>query len=421
MRFREKPQRKDPSKSQLVLRGAIAVALLFAVIVYTTIASTGATSGYPEITAAIPASNSGIREQTSVEYKGVIVGKVIKVSTSESTSTLTIRVYDRQAAGISSESKVRILPRTLFGDQFVQLVPPAGSVGHTIEDGDVLAADDSAGTIQLYAAYVRLTDLLAQVKPEKISSALAAMSQLLDGRGEKFGKMIDQVYDLTGDVPALLKLADDGMIAAKTLSEHMVRATPDGISALRDAVALSKTLVAERDTLERMLVSGVTLSRESSRLLGGDNIDRAVQLMRATDPVVDTIAARPGALPKTIGAVRKVAELGIPLFESGPWFKIRASLTRAEPYPYNAPDDCPRYPGLAGPNCGGASAASQRSSAPDYGGTAGSVGSPSERDTLAEIMGAAPGTLSTGLSGASAGVFGVLLGPVVRGTRVIVP
>lgn len=412
--MRDRPQKKPPTKGALVLRGALAVTLLFVVIVYTTIASTGATSGSPEITAQIPASNSGIREQTSVEYKGVIVGKVVDVETKGVTSNLVIRVYDRQAEGISGESTVRILPRTLFGDQFVQLVPPDGSGGTPIEDGSVLAADTSEGTVQLYAAYVRLTELLASVKPEKISSALAAMSQLLDGRGEKFGKMIDQTYELTGDVPALVRLADDGMVAANTLSNHLVKALPDGIRALKDAVALSRTLVAERDTVERMLVSGATLARESSRLLGGDNIDRAVELLRAGDPVIDTLARHPGSLPRTVAAARRLIENGIPTFESGPWFKIRANLTRAEPYPYKT-SDCPRYPGLAGPNCAGGGAS--RHSA-ELAGTSGAVGSTAERDSLRELMDAAPRAYA---HNAHDGVVALLLGPIVRGTQVTVP
>lgn len=416
---KDRPRKDPPGKLGLALRGAVATAIVLAVIVYTTIASTGAFSGFPEITAKVPASNHGINEQASVEYKGVVVGKVINAETDQKVSTITMRIYDRQAEGISSKASVRILPRTLFGDQFVQLVPPKGSVGEGVKDGDELRPDNSPGTIQLYDAYVRLTELLTQVKPEKISAALGAMSELLDGRGAKFGTMIDQAYELTGDVPALVKLADDGMVAANTLSEQLVKATPDGIRALRDAVALSKTLVAEKDTLERMLTSGVTLSRESGRLLGGDNIDRAVALMRMSDPIVETLAANPRALPRTITAARSLLEAGIPTFQTGPWFKIRANLTRGEPDPYTAPADCPRYPGLAGPNCGGGtSTASHRSATPTYGGTAGSVGSESERSALNEIMDAAPGSLTESIDG-SDGTVGVLLGPLVRGTQVI--
>lgn len=411
------PPKPPPSKAALALRGTIGVALMVGLIVYTTIAGTGAFAGYPEVTAEVPASTAGIREQAPVEYLGVVVGKVTTAETKGETSTLTLRIYDRQAQGISSASLVRLLPRTLFGDQYVELIPPKGGGGKPLEQGDVLAADNSKGTIQLYDAYVRLTDLLAQVKPEKISAALGAMAELLGGRGERFGRMIDQLYEMTGDVPELLDLLDDGMRAASKLSEQVAAAAPDGIRALRDAIELSKTVVAERATLHDLLISGVQLSNESSRFLGNGNIDRAVRLMRMSGPVIDEIAARPGSMPRTVANVRKFFDNAIPAFNAGPWFKIHAVLTGEEPNPYTA-RDCPRYPGLNGPNC--ASAASSRWTGPTYGGTAGSVGSPAERETLAEIMEGAPKGLSSATDDESAGTVGVLLGPLVRGTQVVI-
>lgn len=412
---RNSPPKPPPSKAALALRGAIGVALMVGLVVYTTVAGTGAFDGYPHVTAEVPASTAGIREQAPVEYNGVVVGKVVDAETVGTTSKLTLRIYDRQADGISSESLVRLLPRTLFGDQYVELVPPKGGGGKSLEEGDVLAADNSAGTVQLYEAYVRLTDLLAQVKPEKISAALGAMAELLGGRGERFGRMIDQLYDLTGDVPELLDVVDDGMKAATTLSEQVAAATPDGIRALRDAIEVSKTIVAERATLHELLVSGVKLSNESSRFLGNGTIDRAVRLMRMSDPVIDQLAARPGSLPDTVRNVRRFFERGIPAFSTGPWFRINAELTGAEPRPYTAAD-CPRYPGLAGPNCssGGARTA-------NYGGSAGYVGSPAEREALAQIMEGAPRGVSGGPSEESMGTVGVLLGPLVRGQQVVVP
>jgi ABC-type transporter Mla subunit MlaD len=161
---RDKP-RKEPSKAALTIRGAIGAAVVVALVAYTTVAATGALTGYPEITSTVPATGAGINEQAPVEHKGVVVGKVIKTETEETTSTVTMRIYDRQAEGISAHSTVRVLPRTLFGDQFVQLAPPEGDHGRGISDGDVLQPDTSDETIQLYEAYVRLTDLLREIEP----------------------------------------------------------------------------------------------------------------------------------------------------------------------------------------------------------------------------------------------------------------
>lgn len=404
------PRPHPPGRLSLAVRGGVVATVVVAILVYITIASTGALSGYPEVTATVPASNAGAREQAAVEYKGVVVGKIISVETKDKTSTVTLRIYDRQAAGIPKTAMVRVLPRTLFGDQYIQLVPPETAGGPGLEDGDVLRADMSKGTIQLYHAYVRLTELLQQVRPAEIATALGAMAQLLDGRGEKFGRMIDQLYDITGEVPELLELVDDGMDVATTLSEQLAAATPDGIRAMRNAIALSETIVAEKQTLRRVLAAGISLTGEGERFLA-DNTDRFVELMNASGPAIDTLAENPQGVPNAIRAARKLLTTGIPAFSTGPWFKIRASLQGSEPNSYVAPRDCPRYGSLAGPNCGGSARAA------NYGGTSGSVGSPQERETLRELARLAPG--GSALTDDADGLLGVLVGPMVRGTQVI--
>lgn len=406
------PRPHPPGRLSLAVRGAVVAAVVASIIVYITVASTGALSGYPEVTATVPASNAGAREQAAVEYKGVVVGKIISVETKEQLSTVTLRIYDRQAAGIPKTAMVRVLPRTLFGDQYIQLIPPETDGGPALEDGDVLRADMSKDTIQLYQAYVRLTELLQQVKPAEIATALGAMAQLLDGRGEKFGRMIDQLYDVTGDVPELLGLIDDGMDVATTLSEQLAAATPDGIRAIRNAIALSETIVAEKDTLRRMLAAGTSITGEGERFFA-DNTVRFVELMNASGPVIDALAEIPQGVPNTIRSARRLLTAGIPAFSTGPWFKIRANLQGTEPNSYVAPRDCPRYPGLAGPNCGGSARAAS------YGGTSGSVGSPQERETLRELARRAPG--GSALSDDADGLLGLLVGPLVRGTQVVTP
>lgn len=412
--MRRSGPRKPLSKLALATRGAIACLLVIALMVYITIASTGALSDNPEITASVPASNVGISEQAPVEYKGVVVGKVIRVETEQTTANVTMRIYQRQSDAISERSQVRVLPRTLFGDQFIQLIPPPdGETGDPITDGDTLMPDTSTETVQLYEAYVRLTDLLDRIDPEQIATALHAMAQLLDGRGEKFGRMIDQLHELTDDVPGLLDLVDDGATTTATLADQLAEAAPHGISAMRDAIALSELVVAEQDTLAGALTGGIAVSDESTRFLA-DNTDRFIELLRASGPVVDALARHPRGVPDAVRNARTLLEAGIPTFQTGPWFRIRANLTTKEPRPYTRAD-CPRYGSKPGPNC--PTGTRSETQPARYGGTAGPVGSEQEDRTLTELLRAAPG----GQDEQSDGMVGVLLGPLVRGSEVVVP
>ncbi|MDV6013761.1 MCE family protein [Haloechinothrix sp. LS1_15] len=417
-------RRDEPSKLRLALWGAIGTAAFLLIAVGTTVYGTGALSGHPEVTAEVSADTTGVPNRAPIEYQGVLVGTVIDVETHESSSTVTMRISERHAESITTAAQVRVLPRTLFGDLFVELVPADGTAeaaAEPISDGDRLAADDSAEAVQIYEAFDRLTSLLAEIEPAKINQALSAVAQLLDGRGERFGRMLDQLHELTDDVDDFIALIDDGMDAASTVSEQAVEATPDALRALRDAVEISRTIVAEQRTIERVLASGITLADEGSRVARSDNVDRYIRLSRTADPVLDELATDPTVAPRAVENVRHLLEAAIPTYEQGPWFRIRANLTAVEPFPYTV-EDCPRYGDEEGPNCpDGAGQQERRQQEQRYGGTSGPVGSEAEREVLAELLDAAPGDLGAAGDDEASGAVGVLLGPLLRGTEVEVP
>ncbi|MBA0127334.1 MCE family protein [Haloechinothrix sp. YIM 98757] len=416
-------RRSEMGRFRLAAWGAVGLVAFLVITVTTTVYGTGALSGHPEVTAEVAADTIGVPSRAPVEYKGVLVGTVTKVETTKTTSVLTMRINERHAESVSTRARVRVLPRTLFGDLFVELVP-AEEAGEPISDGDELRPDESEEAVQLYDAFERLTTLLEEIEPAKISTALGALSSFLEGRGERFGTMLDQLHEMTDDTDDLIALIDDGMEAVTTLSEQAVEATPDGIRALRNAVQISRTIVEERRTIHQLLTSGSTLAGEGSRLARSDNVDRFVELVRTADPITDELVADPGALPRTVHSVRELLEAAPPTFKEGPWFRIRANLTTEEPYPYTA-EDCPRYPGQDGPNCSGAEqderAGEQEAQRERYGGTSGPVGSDAEKETLNELLEAVPQDMRAARDSEAEGAVGVLLGPLVRGSQVVVP
>src|SRR5665647_1723184 len=81
----------------------------------------------------------------------------------------------------------RILPKTLFGERFVDLIIPTNPSAQSIAEGDTIGQDRTRVAIELETVFDNLLPLLRTVKPEKLAATLGALATALDGRGTQLG------------------------------------------------------------------------------------------------------------------------------------------------------------------------------------------------------------------------------------------
>ncbi|WP_328609481.1 MCE family protein [Amycolatopsis sp. NBC_00345] len=410
----------------MALRGILGLIAAAALIGFVIAYGAGALNTDPRVVSDLPPQSAGIAERSTVEYRGVVVGTVESASGDAHRTRLVLRLSPGQAGRIPAGVRTRVLPRTLFGDQYVDLVPPEVPSGH-LDLGAPIPPDDSAGTVALYTAYTRLYGVLQALQPARITAALATVSEALDGRGARLGRLIDQAHDLTDEAPALLKTFGDTLGFVSDLSSRLSDVAPQGIQALKDATVLSEHLTGHREDIEALLSGGLALSDQARQLLDG-NQDRIIKMVDSGGKVLGTTAQHASGLGDLHdGLDRLLTALPGPLSQ-GPWLSTESDVTFEGNRPYTGAD-CPRYGELTGPNCtvsqkdvpekepppNGAS--TKDSTAP--GGTSGPVGSEQEAAALrafaARLPDAAPASASRD------GLLGLLAGPLLRGAEVLVP
>ncbi|SFB28891.1 virulence factor Mce family protein [Amycolatopsis marina] len=418
------------SRVALALRG-LAAAVAFVLVAVVTIAgSGGAFDDDPTVSTTLPASAGPVRADSPVQYLGVTVGRLAAVDGDLDGARLSLRMHADLLEQVPANVRARVLPRTLFGDQYIDLAVPAESraEGNLVE-GAVLAADTSGETVRLYAAYTRLYELITELRPADLQVALTALADALRGRGAEIGTMIDEASELAEDAGPLLDLLGEDVNTAARLGRDLAGAAPDLLASLDDAVALSRTVVAERQALSDLLTAGIELSGQSERLLA-DHADRFIQLVHATGPLAEAVTRHPGAVGESLDAADFFLDGAKRAFGTGR-FAIDAALTFDDPYPYTAAD-CPRYPGLDGANCGdsvrergtgdeaAAAPAAPPPPLPETGGLTGPVGGEREREVIRQLAPLLPDGDSTAEE-QPVDQLSLLLGPLVRGTRVVVP
>jgi virulence factor Mce-like protein len=348
----------------------------------------------------------------------VDVGSLVSVQGLTTGSRLTLRLTAGEIGHIPADVQARVLPNTLFGDEYVDLALPSGaSVTGRLAANAVVAADTSAPTVALYQAYTELHTLLGAVQPAKLQVALTALADALHGRGAQLGQLIANADTLLRTAaPSLAALGND-LHSVADISTALASSAPDLLSSLDDAVALSGTVVDKQNQLAELLVGGSELADQTGQLVLA-NSNQMIQLVHATGPIATLLAGNTGAPTAILNGTNNFLDAANRAFHTGR-FVISAAATLNDAYPYTAAD-CPRYPGLAGPNCGAAPPPTHQTP-PAPGGSSGSVGSPQEQQTLHQLVPLLPTNPGQQLNQVGQGLLDLLLGPLLRGSQVTVP
>ncbi|MFD6859825.1 MCE family protein [Rhodococcus sp. NPDC060090] len=413
--MRRKNRAEGPSKGLLAVIGAVASVVLLVAGGLLVASGSGSLSRDPQVTATVPAEAGLIQGAAGVQYQGVHVGSVVGIDAGVTSSRLTMQLGKDKIVEIPASVMVRIVPRTLFGDVFIELVPPENpEIGPRLSGGAEVAVDTSDEAVQLANLYYRAADLLEQLRPEQLATALDAVSQALEGRGESLGATIDRMAALTADLGPLV---DAGIAAAPQMAavaESMSAATDDVITVMQNASELSRIALANEDGIARLLSGGAVLGAQGADVLSA-NTDNMIAVVRNGAPVVGAFAGNTEGLDETFEYLGIFGEAGARVFSTGR-FNITAIADFADPMPYTSAD-CPRYPGMEGSNCGdpvqtSATGRGQVVSAAEESEPLGFL-----EQISAGVDPADPAALLRDPSTAAS----VLLGPLVRGTAVSVP
>ncbi len=227
---------------------------------------------------------------TDVKMRGVIVGEVRSISANGHDATLRLALDPAATGMIPANVVARLLPKTLFGERYVALVPPEIASPEPIRDGAVITEDRSSSAIELEQVLDHALDLLRAIQPDKLAATLGSIAYALDGRGETLGRDLvsldSYLKALNAQMPTL---RHDVSQLANVLQDYN-GALPDLLSILRDATVTARTVTDQRDQLAAFLADTADFGRDAGDFLGRYG-DRIIQLGHVSRPVLDLLAA----------------------------------------------------------------------------------------------------------------------------------
>ncbi|TCP45387.1 virulence factor Mce-like protein [Tamaricihabitans halophyticus] len=195
-----------------------------------------------------------------VKVRGMIVGDVRAISAERDGAVLQLALDPEQAETLPANVSARLLPKTLFGERYVELRLPETGTGETLSAGAVIEQDRSSAAIEVQRVLDNLMPVLRAVQPEKLSTTLHAISSSLAGRGEQLGDTLVELNTyLEGVLPAMPDLrANIDQLAE--VSDVYTEAAPDLLRAMRDLSTTTRTVEERQDQLRGLFDTLTTAS-----------------------------------------------------------------------------------------------------------------------------------------------------------------
>jgi virulence factor Mce-like protein len=372
-----------------------------------------------------------------VKLRGVLVGEVRKVSSVGSGARLRLALKPGMAKQIPGNVQAQLLPKTLFGERYVELVAPA-KPAPPIRSGAVIPEDRSASAIQVQQVLDDLMPILRTLNPGQLNATLSALADALDGRGNELGDNLARLGDYVGALNTKLPVIKHDISALADVADTYNAAAPDLLGTLHNLSATSDTVVTENKQIDTLLRSTSGVSSTATAVLA-ENEQNLIHLTKTSQPLLNLLATYSPEFPCLLqGLADFEPRLEDAFSSAGPGLHLTLEVVK-DRGKYE-PGEYPKYVAHTGPQCYGlpdhpsgnfpntyiddGSKPTGQTSLPligstdaalqKTGGDIGEQGSPAETSAVKGLIAAQQGTTPSKVSTLDA----IMYSPLVRGAQV---
>jgi phospholipid/cholesterol/gamma-HCH transport system substrate-binding protein len=293
---------------------------------------------------------------SDVKERGLIVGSVESISSTGKGADLKLRLTPSDARKIPANVTVRLLPKTLFGEKYVDLVPPARPSAEFLADGAVIDEDQTRPTLEIDQALDDLLPTLRAVPPVDLNRTLTALATALTGRGQELGRLMeDSDAWLREFNPHLPRLQHD-LAALATVTRTYSDAAPALLRMLGNLTVTSQTIVQQQRQISAFL-DDVTGAANATHDLLARNAANIIAVNKVNRPVISLLARYSPEFPCFFrGYAGLIPRIHDAVAKSPPGISHSAHV-QVEIVPsfptYSRPIDLPEFKDKRGPNCYG--------------------------------------------------------------------
>jgi phospholipid/cholesterol/gamma-HCH transport system substrate-binding protein len=385
-----------------------------------------------EVPVTLKADRVGNQLQSGgdVKARGVVVGEIRGIRSTSTGAEVDLALQPDKVQWLPTDVSALLVPKTLFGERYVQLSIPDGSANAPkLASGDVIEQDHSANAVELEKVFDNLLPVLQAVQPEKLATTLTAVAGALQGRGKQLGDTITQAANYLDRFNPDLPKLDQGIRDLATASKLYGDIAPDVLDALTSSAVTLGTVNEKRADLAALYPLVTSSARDVTAFLNNNRYN-LIGLAAASRAPLQVAAEYSPSFPCTLQAMTDLEPsmdkvLGKGTKEPGLHVDVGVTESRGKYVPgrddpvYNASGGPRCYPSGVVPTTGtavGTPGSDAQPLMPGGDGDLGVANSPQERELIATLTAPAIGVPTSQVPGWSS----VLVGPLYRGTQVTV-
>ena len=206
-----------------------------------------------------------------VKVRGVPVGEVRQIYADGTGARLELAIQPGMVPQLPANVTALMVPTTLFGQRYVDLILPARPVAARLTAGSVITQNRSADAVELEKVLNNLLPLLQASEPDKLSVTLTAIAQGLQGHGKELGQTLVALNAYLHDYNKHLPALDTDIKRLAVLARNFNQAAPDLVQALADFTVTSQTFAAERASVSALYSTVTTASQDLTAFLDANS------------------------------------------------------------------------------------------------------------------------------------------------------
>ena len=175
------------------------------------------------------------------------------------------------------------MPKTLFGEKYVELVPQGAD--DSIRAGTVIAQDMTRRSVRLQEVFDSLDPLLRTVRPADLNAATSSLAFALAGNGADLGRTLDSVAAYAGSARTFLPDLEADLTLLADVAAVYARVAPRLLGITGDAVTTISTVRDEIGDVAAAL-RGTSDVSGRVRVLLEENEETLVGLMESLRPTL---------------------------------------------------------------------------------------------------------------------------------------
>ncbi|MGW5311150.1 MCE family protein [Nocardia thailandica] len=332
------------------LAGLAMVCLLLAVAGFALALFQGRFTKTATVLVDAPRSGLVLDVDAKVKMRGVEIGHVSQIDLHDDGAQLRLELDPDKLAMVPSNASVDIRSTTVFGAKYVNFVVPEQPATTSLKAGSTVAA--GAVTVEFNTLFQHLSDVLAQVEPEKLNATLTALGTALEGRGDKLGDLAVRLDAYLREMNPYLPTLQTDLDKTATVTGIYADSSAPLLRTLDNLTITGRTITENQDDLDTVLANVIGLADTTGSVLRENETQlvTALDLLRPTTSLLNEYAPALRCIIDGIGPLMPVAEA---MFGGRmPGIGMNTNfMAGAQPYTY--PESLPKVNATGGPHCDG--------------------------------------------------------------------